>query len=239
MPERTVILHYHLFKNAGTSVDRILQANFGNRWVTREFPMNGGDNSALVAEWIENTPGAIAFSSHTMLGPIPRIRDTRIFSLLFLRDPIARIISAYEFERRQQVETLGSQLARDTSLEGYVQFRLATKGDRQCRNFQVARLAALIPGPEPELDRAFAALDQLSFIGRVEDFATSIADMQALFVQHFPGFVARSVHANMSQRPHAPLDADLAALLERNNQEDRLLLQRFDSRRASPPPPIA
>ena len=95
--QRTVILHYHLFKNAGTSVDRLLKDNVADRWVTGEFPANGGNNSGLVADWIRPTPDAVAFSSHTMLGPLPFVDDVQIISLIFLRDPIARIISAYTF----------------------------------------------------------------------------------------------------------------------------------------------
>ncbi len=62
MGERTIILHYHLFKNAGTSVDAILQRNFPGRWVTREFPIAGENNTALVEDWIRETPDAIAYS---------------------------------------------------------------------------------------------------------------------------------------------------------------------------------
>ena len=50
---RTVILHYHLFKNAGTSVDRLLQRNFPDAWATREF--SGRNNTAQVIEWISQT----------------------------------------------------------------------------------------------------------------------------------------------------------------------------------------
>jgi len=32
-----------------------------------------------------------------MLGPLPVVDDMQIISLIFLRDPIARIISAYTF----------------------------------------------------------------------------------------------------------------------------------------------
>ena len=58
--ERTIILHYHLFKNAGTSVDAILKRIFGDRWVTREFPAMRGNNTAMVEQWIRNTPEAVA-----------------------------------------------------------------------------------------------------------------------------------------------------------------------------------
>ncbi|MEP4699508.1 MAG: hypothetical protein ABJZ79_00005, partial [Parasphingorhabdus sp.] len=84
---RTILLHYHLFKNAGTSVDHILKANFGDRWVTREFLTNRQDNSAEVAAWIEATPDAVAFSTHTAVGPIPDVPGVRVLSVMMLRDP--------------------------------------------------------------------------------------------------------------------------------------------------------
>jgi hypothetical protein len=54
--ERTIILHYHLLKNAGTSVDPILKRNFGDKWATREFLPMGDNNTGLVEEWIRETP---------------------------------------------------------------------------------------------------------------------------------------------------------------------------------------
>jgi hypothetical protein len=144
--DRTIILHYHLFKNAGTSLDRILKQNFGDKWVTREFPQNGGNNTEMVADWIRDTPEAIAYSSHTMIGPIPEVAGVRVVSVMLLRDPIERIKSAYRFERKQQADTWGAQLAKEHDFEGYVRARLARPGDRQCRNFQTARLASLCPG---------------------------------------------------------------------------------------------
>lgn len=233
MNERTIILHHHLFKNAGTSLDRILKENFPGRWVTREFTERGFSNTRLVEDWIRSEPNALAFSSHTMIGPLPKVDGVRILSVLFLRDPISRIVSAYNFERRQQAETVGTQIARENTLEGYVRTRLDAKGDRQCRNFQVARLAALNPGPEPELDRAVKALSQLSFVGKVEDFASSIAEMTKLFTLYFPRFSARPIHANISDRSNTQLSAELASLLELNNQDDRLLLEQFDRQRAT------
>ncbi|MBD1204164.1 MAG: sulfotransferase family 2 domain-containing protein [Rhodobacteraceae bacterium] len=227
MNQRTIILHYHLFKNAGTSVDRILQKNFGSSWVTREFPMTGGDNSAMVTDWILSQPDAIAFSSHTMMGPIPNIKGVTILSIAFLRDPISRIISAYNFERNQRAETTGAHLAKVHDLEGYVRARLATRGDRQCRNFQVYRLASLAPGPGLELDRATSALERLSFLGRVEDFGNAISRLADLLKRCFPHFAAEAVHANVSEKAEIVLSDEIASLLEQSNREDRILLDRF------------
>ncbi|MGR3732958.1 sulfotransferase family 2 domain-containing protein, partial [Pseudophaeobacter sp.] len=148
---RTVILHYHLFKNAGTSLDQILKRNFGDRWVTREFSMKGGDNSAQLADWIREEKDAVAFSTHTGAGPVPEIEGVRVVSVMLLRDPIVRIRSAYQFERKQCADTLGARLAKEVDFETYVRTRLEMPHDRQCRNFHTHRLASMVPGADPEL----------------------------------------------------------------------------------------
>lgn len=224
MTQRTVILHYHLFKNAGTSVDRLLKDNFAERWVTREFPANGGNNSALVADWITSNPEAVAFSSHTMLGPLPVLDGVEIISVIFLRDPIARIISAYTFERHQAVDTLETKLAKEHDLEGYLRARLAIPGDRQCRNFQTNRLASFVPGPEVELERATKALKLLTIVGRVESFDASIAAFAAVIKPHWPAFQVGRVHANQTKGSEKPLESHVLDLLEKNNRADRALL---------------
>jgi hypothetical protein len=196
--ERTIILHYHLFKNAGTSVDAILKRNFGDKWVTREFPAMGGNNTILVEEWIRETPDAIAYSSHTMMGPIPQVEDVRVISFMLLRDPIERIKSAYRFERTQQADTWGAKLAKEQDFEGYVRARLARAGDRQCRNFQTYRLASLMPGAGTELERAMRALGALTVVGRVDDFSAAILSLEAELHGNFPGFKAEVVRRNVS-----------------------------------------
>lgn len=222
---RTILLHYHLFKNAGTSVDQILKRNFKERWVTAEFPPAGGDNSDQVTEWITDTPDAVVYSTHTALGPVPQIKGTRIITIMMLRDPIARIRSAYRFERKQDADTWGTELARQYDLEGYVRARLARKGDRQCRNFQTHRLASMVPGEGSELERALVALDQLSVIGLVENFDLGMAHLAKQLTAEFPDFTWESVQANRtSPSPETPRDQDLNRLLEEVNGDDLAIL---------------
>jgi hypothetical protein len=227
LAKRTVILHYHLFKNAGTSLDAILQRNFPGRWVTQEFARDY--NSAEVADWIAANPQAVAFSSHTAQGPLPELPDTRIVSVLFLRDPVARIRSAYLFEctqRDDSTDPLGIELAAARDFEGYIRARLAIPGDRQCRDFHVARLSRFVPGPpDRELDRAMAALSCLTVVGRVESFAQSVARLALALRDAFPAFDPRPVHENRSEgRTDLIIGPALAELLEQNNAQDRALL---------------
>ena len=221
MGERTIILHYHLFKNAGTSVDAILKRNFPGSWVTREFPGMGGNNTALVEDWIRETPDAVAYSSHTMMGPLPQVEGVRIISYMLLRDPIERIKSAYRFERTQTADTWGAQLAKTHDFEGYVRARLARKGDRQCRNFQTYRLASMMPGAGPELDRAKQALAALTVVGRVEAFDEAMERLAAAY----PGLKYQAVKANTSAgKDGVEVSASFIDFLAVSNFEDSQIL---------------
>lgn len=225
---RTIVLHYHLFKNAGTSLDRILQQNFGERWLTAEFPANGGDNSALVSDWIRSTPEGAAYSSHTMLGPLPRVEGVQVVPVLLLRDPIDRIRSAYRFERDQVAETWGAQLAKQHDLEGYVRARLQRRGDRQCRNFQTERLASMAPGGSPELERAVAALrvvNQEGVVGLVENFDSTLRRLAAKLEDAYPDFAWTNVRANVSKRDTDGDRDGVTQLLQAANEDDNVLLR--------------
>lgn len=226
--DRTIILHYHLFKNAGTSFDGILKRNFPGQWAQAEFP--GSRNAARVAEWIAGSPDIVAFSTHTGRGPLPDIPGTRVISALFLRDPIERIRSVYRFERRQSIEaeapSLGAMIARTLDFDGYVQARLAMPGDRQCRNFQVERLSSFIRKPYPELKRARQALARLSFVGEVESFADSMDRFARLVRPIWPGFDPTAEHLNRSDDDEPLSESpELVSLLEDANALDRLLLR--------------
>lgn len=224
---RTVLLHYHLFKNAGTSVDKNLQLNFDERWITGEFPPGReATNAHLVARWIEEHPDVIAFSSHTAEGPVPVLNNTRIISILFLRDPVARIRSAYLFERSQKANTWGAQLAKKCSFQEYVRIRLEKPTDRQCRNFQTFRLAQFKPGPESEIDRACAALSEITVLGFVEHFNASMQHLAAAVAPYFPDFHWMAFHANPQSLSHTlpSNNSDVNALIEDANADDRALL---------------
>lgn len=223
---RTIILHYHLFKNAGSSVDEILKTNFARNWEEREFPMDGENNSCLVENWIQQTPNMVAYSSHTMMGPPPEIEGTKIISFALLRDPIERIKSAYRFERQQRADTWGARLAKQHDFESYVRARLDRSGDRQCRNFQTHRLASLAPGEGTELERAKKGIRALTLVGQVDEFDSAMASLQNSLKPSFPNFVVRHVRANTAREKSA-LNCGrefLPWLRTLNSDEEELLL---------------
>lgn len=210
---RTVLFHYHYFKNAGTSVDAVLQRNFGSRWIAKEFP--SGHKSEMIAEWIKSNPQADAFSSHTALFPLPILEGVRVYPIVFIRHPLDRINSVYSFERTQKEDTFGTLIAREHDLAGYILKRLEYESDRQLRNFHSDKLARLVPGPqEAELDRALSALKQLPFVGIVEEFETSMAMLECKLRPLFPSFTVFTTHENASRTQGLSLEERLNKLRE-------------------------
>ncbi|UPY35934.1 hypothetical protein [Sediminicoccus sp. KRV36] len=209
---RHVILHYHLFKNAGTSLDQTLKAHFGQAWSEREG-QGAGWRSADIADYIAEHPQISVLSSHTALLPVPRIADVMVHPLIMLRHPLDRVRSIYEFERRQTKDTEGSILARGTDLAGYITWRLDRDGDRSIRNFQTLRLAQALPPTEgTELIRAMAAVSALPNVGVVEAYDASLRAFTLALAPHFPGLSLTPTRANVTQRPGLSLDDRLREL---------------------------
>jgi hypothetical protein len=99
---RPVIVHYHIFKNAGCSVDRILEGSFGDSWRTLEGAtatslLRPGDLSLF----LRDRPGVRAVSSHLLRPPAPA--DLDVLPIVLIRHPLDRAFSVY------------SQLHRNTS----------------------------------------------------------------------------------------------------------------------------
>ncbi|HCP80253.1 MAG TPA: hypothetical protein DIT67_01190 [Octadecabacter sp.] len=227
-PLRTVVLHYHLFKNAGTSLDQVLKHNFGKAWVTTEFHTNAATNTPDVENWIVQNPDASAFSSHTMKGPLPSIQGVQIIPVMLLRDPVARIRSAYQFERAQTSDSWGAQLAKQHDFEGYVHARLGRAKDRQCNNFQTSRLASFSPNKQPELMRAFDGIRLINtsgVIGLVSNFNATIQSLTKRLRNDFPNFHWVHARANSSNSYNEPVSSDLNQLLREKNADDLVVLR--------------
>lgn len=190
------------------------------------------NNSEDVQGWIAQNPEAIAFSSHTMVGPIPKVAGVHIVPIMLLRDPIARIHSAYRFERNQQADTWGAQLAKEHDFEGYVQARLAREGDRQCRNFQTSRLAALLPGPEDEIDRALMAATQLHLTGvidTIDRFGEAVNELKRRIAPVYGNFEPKVTRENVSGTVSTAASPDVGDALHDANLDDMRVVATVQS----------
>jgi len=237
--ERNVIVHYHLFKNAGSSVDQLLKMNFSDQWVA----FDGETPNAIIGckeleKIILSKPEVQAFSSHQIIPPLPEI-DVNVYPIVFLRDPIDRIKSAYLFEWKKQ---LGLDAPKGT-LEEYIKEKFTHKRRNSIEEFQTIRLSNTHPerfhdiahvSDEELLENAQTFIQSLSFVGLVDEFDRSVDLLREFLKPAFPGFKMREVKANVLQdlsltqeRKREVIKYELSAeiyeeIVERNQLDERL-----------------
>ena len=195
---RNIIVHYHLFKNAGSSVDQLLKRNLGDKWMTYD----GDTSNAIIAcqqleELIVNNPEVKALSSHQIIPPVPQL-DMNIYPIVFLRDPIDRIKSAYLFEWKKQ---LGLDNAKGT-LEEYVKEKFAYRRQNSIEEFQTVRLSNQFRDryhdinsfeDDELLENASKFIQSLRFVGIVDEFDRSQELLLNFIKPGFPDFKASDV----------------------------------------------
>ena len=233
---RAVIVHYHLFKNAGTSLDRTLRENLGGAWTELEGEDRRPLRPAELAEFLLANPWAKGVSSHTAVLPVPTVADTVIIPIFFVRHPLDRLRSVYDFEHTQDADTPGAMKAKETDIAGYIEWRLARPRDHTAVNFQTFRLA----GGKDDLRRAMQTIEALPFVGLVEEYDLSVARLEDVLSEDFPKLRLRSYRANVTA-DRQTLDERLAQLqrrlghhlyqrLERANSHDLQLWQAVRAR---------
>ena len=94
-----LILHIHLFKNAGTSIERVLRDNYGDTWMAYDKDEPGAFvTDEEVATLREQQPGLAALSTHQFAPPLHDVVPGGVYPLLALRTPLTRIRSVYEID---------------------------------------------------------------------------------------------------------------------------------------------
>lgn len=215
---RHIVVHYHLFKNAGTTLDAVLKQHFGEACGAIEgaHPWETLAPEDLAAYALAN-PGVRAISSHQARLPLPEAGGIVFHPVVFLRHPIDRVGSVFEFERRQppQSPSLGARIAREQDFASYVRWRLTPGNGAVIRNFQTTHLSArerdmrtaqAIPS---DLEHARDRLAALPFFGLVECFERSLEKMRACLSPYVGDLSTRHTVANSSEGRKATLEERL------------------------------
>lgn len=247
---RVILIHHHIFKNAGTSFNYALRQYFQEQFLEYDLPNSRVVTSARLAQFIREHPQALAISGHHIAMPTPQGPNYQILSSVLLRQPLARVRSIYEFEKRQQARTEGSMRAKSLSFRDYVQWRL-DKMPAMLSNYQtqycarVKDLGAAYVATAQDLEMALENLKHCAMVGTVERYDEFLELVQRYLGQIYPNLVLESTRLNVtaaqvpqgSQAPQKSLNADqqlkttliedlgpeLYCILEQNNQLDQKL----------------
>jgi len=200
---RLILLHFHIFKNAGSTLEEILDCSFGERFGTLETPVDGGliPNSEMLRH-LDALPGLCAFSSHQIRYPVPAAPGYLFFDICFLRDPIDRLRSFYDyFRQRPNPADPMSHLANRLSLGDFVA-RTIEDHSLFVRNNQVNLLACAGDSDEPDerdFELALRRIRAVSFLGVVDCYEQSVAAGAYALRRAFPELKCDRPAVNVSK----------------------------------------
>ena len=251
MPSRTVILHNHFFKNAGTTIDWALKKNFGESFVDHRDDVQMEQGHVYLSNYLEHNPYIKALSSHHLAHPLPILPRTDLLQIIMVRHPIERAVSVYRFERKQQQSiSKGALHARNSSLPEYIIWRMRSDAGPVIRNFQTRRalrihdFSAEVPLADfLQLATQFArSVDMLGLVDRFDESMVLFEErLAAVFPSIDLSYLIQNTSGEMPDRPElrfqrweAEMGEAVHRLLLENNLRDLQLLdvvkEEFESR---------
>jgi len=199
---RYAIVHYHIFKNGGSTIDAILEREFPGRFAT----IHGSDPDAALdagdlIDFLAVHPEIAAVSSHHLRYPKPVERRTVFFDCCFLRHPLARLYSTYQHFRRSDSPALIARWARSYDPPKFAA-RLIGEAPHLVSDAQVTQLAnagAFVrPADGQDLERAAVVVREMALPGLVEMFDESLAAAEYFLRPAFPTLRLEYIPTNVS-----------------------------------------
>jgi hypothetical protein len=179
---RNVIVHHHIYKNAGTTISYILNKNFGARFSSIHAADAGGlvfKDDLLSFLNIERDVNAITSHHFHTRKFLPYdagdfAGDITLIDLVLIRHPILRLVSMYEFHRRGGGGD-GEQARRAAELDLRNWFEMLLEHQPNMINdVQVSVLSRLgyyaSPPSERDLKIARRKIRDFALVGTVEAF---------------------------------------------------------------------
>jgi hypothetical protein len=210
---RWVLLHYHLFKNAGSTIEYLLHRTFGARFAT----LHGPDPSSFltasdVKAFLLLHPELAAVSSHHLRYPKPVIPRVIIFDLCFFRDPLQRLWSMFKYLQRSEPVDEFSSFPKSMNAQTFFG-ELLEQHPTVVNDVQVNILANrgeyTRPPSEPDLRIALDYLRQISVLGVVDLFDESALAAEYFLRPTFPTLQFQYVKQNVDPTGSIGLDVEM------------------------------
>lgn len=213
-PPARAVVHYHIFKNAGTSVDRALAGAFGPGWaaIDSATPTSRLPEASL-RRALEASPQLRAISSHQARPPVP----PGVLPIIFLRHPVLRAHSVWRFVRSDPTQP--DHAAAQGRFADYLRWAEAPgAGGVVIRDYQTIHLSAAswraadlltAEARGDDLREARALLEELPALGIVEAFDRSARLFERLYRPRLAGFALPPFHENRTNPCDAPVPVQL------------------------------
>lgn len=206
---RFVIIHYHIMKNAGSTIVSILEREFGEGFhdIHRASASDVIGPVELGAFLSEN-PEVRAVTSHHIRYPLPQVPSTVLFDCCFIRDPLDRLESLYTFLKVSGDESALGKLAASQDVAGFLR-GLFEEHPHQVCNAQTNLLANsgrfTRPPDRDDLNRAVHVIQKCALPGTVDQFDESLAVAEYFLKPAFPALRLHHRPQNVSRSTSIPL----------------------------------
>lgn len=207
------LVHLHIFKNAGSSVDKILKNQFAESFMTFDKDNPGAMiNCDEVNQILERNQHIQCLSSHQIRLPAPVTFSRVIYPLFFIRHPVERLQSCFHFERDVQ-----KRFPEDMTMEQYTRSSLRNPNINAVINLQTATICdnRLMKGKLREsinsavVNSAISTLENsICSFGLVSHFDLSMQLIRNTLSDDFPVLAisdeatTEKVHENYSLNPN-------------------------------------
>ena len=227
MNRRNLLVHYHIYKNSGTSFEQVLDDNYGDRHLKIDGPFAFSHiTQDQLANIIEQHPSLLAYSSHQIHLPVPSSVEFRAIPVVFVRNPMLRIRSVYLFDHREALRDErdhgGDPLA---DFEEWVLKILAGDPNRlQLCNFQTSSLSRAYQSPPKlkgdngrvlyDLQAAINNMSVVPCLARTEHFDRDVGSFEGTLERFGMPFRYRPIQpVNVSSTDgDQPIDTQVEAM---------------------------
>ena len=225
---RHVILHMHVFKNAGTSLDYILQHSFKEGWLDFHAQSTSWDSVKieLIAK-VKSTSDLMAVSCHEIYLPLPKSENIVLHPICMIRHPVDRLYSAYNFTRNAPEGTFSLndenvRLSKTLNFKKYLE-NLIKEKSALINNYQTMRFSEglaesnnshqyVVTFEDYEYARNF--ISSKVFCGVVDRFEASLILFSETVDNYFPDFLVIPAFENVSSMPSVSFDTRLEKIKE-------------------------
>jgi hypothetical protein len=185
---RSVIIHCHIFKNAGHTFDRALKNNFGDSFLVHRDTEKMKSGAEYLGPFISENPKLKALSSHHIRFPLPEIQHVKLLPAIILRHPVDRLGSVYLYEQKYEAPLSDDTGAKKISFQKYILQQITSERNEIINNFQTRFCLEGSPQDvnEREFKLAFDRIRNIPLLGLADYYDESLVLFEEVLRPYYP-----------------------------------------------------
>jgi hypothetical protein len=200
--KRPIVLHFHIFKNAGMTFGWILENNFGKDHVRMDDDANKILRPQTVNRFLLENPSVKAFSCHIMDNSITNIDEITFLKLIFIRHPVDRACSIYNYNKKvNTVNSIATTNAKKMNLEEYIDWNLTSRRG----HMEDPQTKSLTGYTSRDIESAIKNMKETEIVGIVDRFDESMVVAEEFLKEYFSEIDFSYVAQNVTSKPNAPI----------------------------------